>query len=86
MPKILKQILVTVGIYSLILSLLYYFFNGKSGGDLAMGFFAVIFLLLFLIFLGLYTFNKNLQEKIGYVIGLVLCFILFYITIHFLIY
>lgn len=86
MPKILKQILATIGAYSVILLLLYYWFKGKAGGDLAMGFFAVIFLLLFLIFLGLFTFNKNLQEKIGYIIGLVLCFILFYITINFLIY
>jgi hypothetical protein len=81
--KLLKQGLLVIFTYLIIVFLLFYKSKNVSGGDIFIAFVSVISLILMTIFIGIITIKKRFKEKLGFIFGLVICYIIESIIINF---
>lgn len=84
MKKSIKYFIPTSFGFILIFFLFYLWFKGKSGGDIALSAFTVIFLVLYSIILGILTFKWLFKDKLGVILGLVFSYLLAFIFIRWL--
>ena len=71
-----KHILVPPVLISLVFFLLYFRMQGISGGDLFITAITSITLVAMTLIIGLSTFSWKLKDKLGYILGIVVSFIL----------
>ena len=71
----LIQIIIVYLLYLIVISFLYYKNLHVSGGDLVIILFSNIFLIIYTIVIGAFTFSKTFKQKTGFIIGLLICYV-----------
>jgi len=84
--KFIKHSLLVLFGFLVVFIMLYFWLKGKSGGDIALVMFSVIFLVVYTLIIGLVTYSWELNAKYGLISGLLTSYFLAYILFKVFIY
>lgn len=77
----IKHLVFSPLILSIVFLILFQLLKEQSGGDLAIRLFSILFLIVLTLSIGVYSMSWKFYEKIGFIFGLLLAYLLEYILL-----
>ncbi|MDG1331856.1 MAG: hypothetical protein P8P74_05980 [Crocinitomicaceae bacterium] len=74
-----KHVLLPSIVFSIVFFLMYFRLKGVSGGDILIGAISAVILVGMALIIGLSTYSWKFKNKLGYIIGIALSFLLMFI-------